>query len=282
MTVTLAPFAFEKCTGARRLGFGVSGPHGSNLVSSRATEAIIRRAFELEVRLFDTAPSYGEGEAERRLGRAMMGLPRLECIISTKVGVLSSGARRVRDFSPDGVRRSLDKSLKRLQMRSVDWLFLHGPDPKELTDKLLNVLTQERYDGRVGMLGVAGRGSELDGAVATGEFRVFMAPVNAGLPQHSLDRLARIKASGAELIGIETLSPALPRYPLPTGRGAAWRLARALAGRTKGRPHLKMDASTALTWALSTGGAHRAVITTTRFARLEQNVATAIAAPPAA
>src|ERR1700743_1698271 len=74
----------DSSTGVRRLGFGVSGPHGSPLVSAQATEDMIRRAFELGIRLFDTGPSYGNGEAERRLGAALQYLPRYECIISTK------------------------------------------------------------------------------------------------------------------------------------------------------------------------------------------------------
>ena len=70
----------------RRLGFGVSGPHGTPLVHPGATADMIYRAFDRGVRLFDTGPSYGAGEAERRLGEAMRRLPRLECIISTKAG----------------------------------------------------------------------------------------------------------------------------------------------------------------------------------------------------
>ena len=125
----------DKSYGVQRLGFGVSGPHGSPLVPFRATEALIMRAYELGVRLFDTGPSYGNGEAERRLGKVMSRLPPNDCIISTKVRVTSHGLMgRKRDFSPDAIRRSLDASMKRLKAHRLDWVFLHGPAPSELTD----------------------------------------------------------------------------------------------------------------------------------------------------
>ena len=53
------------------LGFGVSGAHGTPLVPASGTEALIHAAIEGGVRYFDTAPSYGAGECERRLGRAL-------------------------------------------------------------------------------------------------------------------------------------------------------------------------------------------------------------------
>jgi aryl-alcohol dehydrogenase-like predicted oxidoreductase len=172
----------DQAIGVRRLGFGVSGLHGTKMLSPAYTHALIHRAYELGIRLFDTAPSYGAGEAEIRLGEALKRLPRFECIISTKVGVSSSGLmNRTRDFSPDGVRRSIDASLKRLEINRLDWLFLHGPAPSELTPELLKMLAEIKVSGQIGALGVAGRGPEIDAALETGLFSVFMAPVHAGL-----------------------------------------------------------------------------------------------------
>lgn len=272
----------DQAIGVRRLGLGISGPHGTSLLAPESTHAIIHRAYELGVRLFDTAPSYGAGEAERRLGEALKRLPRFECIISTKVGVTSSGmARRVRDFSPDGVRRSIDGSLKRLGLHRLDWLFLHGPAPSELTPELLKMLAELKVSGQIGALGVAGRGGEIDAALATGLFSVFMAPVHAGLKSWDIERLIQLKATGAELIGFQTLAPALPRFPMPTTVGAAWRLARGLAARPMGSSDTRMTASESLAWALTYGGAHRVITTTTRLDHLEQNVrAASYATPP--
>lgn len=241
------------------------------MIRPEATVQMIQMAYALGVRLFDTGPSYGAGEAERRLGEALARLPPFDPIVSTKVGIQSTGVRKKhRDFTPDGVRRSVDASLKRLRRSRIDWLFLHGPAPHELTDKLLRALADLRSEGRVVSVGVCGRGAELDVAMETGEFTHFMAPVNAGLKAEELQRLYRLRSAG-ELIGIETLSAANPRFPLPVTAGATWRLARALMGWAAPRPPTPMTVDEALCWALDEGGAHRIVTTTSRVEHLEAN-----------
>ncbi len=269
----------DRAWGARRLGLGISGPHGTALVSRKGTESLVQRAYELGVRLFDTAPSYGAGEAEKRLGEALVRLPRFECIVSTKVGLYSSGAaRRERDFSPDTVRRSIDDSMQRLKLRKIDWLFLHGPSSAELSDGLFKAIEEEQYSGRIGLLGIAGRGEELEAALDTGLFKLVMTPVHAALDTDQLIRLSKIRNSGAELIGIEAVAPALPRYSLPTSPGKIWRLARHAAGRAGDGPAVDHPPSEGIAWALTRGRAHRVVTTTTRMAHLEENVSAAISA----
>jgi aryl-alcohol dehydrogenase-like predicted oxidoreductase len=263
----------DKSHGVRRLGFGVSGPHGSPMVTAEQTYRMIEHAFARGIRLFDTGPSYGAGEAERRLGEALLRLPRYECIISTKVGVTASGiANRKRDFSPEAVRRSLEASLKRLRQPRIDWLLLHGPAPQELTDELLKTLVDLKFKGEVGALGIAGRGPEIDAALNTGQFTVFMMPVNAALGPEEMDRLTRVKQTGAELVGIETMAPAHRRFPAPISPGATWRLARAILGRSKPAPPTPMTPEECLYWALYEAVAHRVVTTTTRIDHLDANI----------
>ena len=103
--------------------------------------ATVHAALDSGTRLFDTAPLYGSGISETRLGRALEGVPRDSYEIQTKVGrVLVEGGTGqpifagapplspVFDFSADGVRRSLDASLERLGVDRVDSLLLHDPD----------------------------------------------------------------------------------------------------------------------------------------------------------
>lgn len=115
-------------------------------VSERTAAAAVRAALRAGIRYFDTAPHYGLGLSERRLGAALAGWPRDELIISTKVGRLlvpaPAGAggrddegfdvpaslRRVRDYSRDGVLRSLEDSLKRMGTDRIDVVFVHDPD----------------------------------------------------------------------------------------------------------------------------------------------------------
>jgi D-threo-aldose 1-dehydrogenase len=102
--------------------------------------ATIDRAWELGVRHFDTAPLYGSGLAEERLGAALAARPRDEYTISTKVGrVLVPGSpsphfagapplEAVFDYTPDGILRSFAGSLERLGFERVDVVLLHDPE----------------------------------------------------------------------------------------------------------------------------------------------------------
>jgi D-threo-aldose 1-dehydrogenase len=126
---------------AARVGLGTAPLAGLYEETDAATaRATLDRAWELGVRYFDTAPSYGSGLAEQRLGEALRGRPREEFVVSTKVGrLLKPGSpepafkgapqlRPVIDFSADGVRRSLEESLERLGLDHVDIVFIHDPD----------------------------------------------------------------------------------------------------------------------------------------------------------
>jgi D-threo-aldose 1-dehydrogenase len=102
--------------------------------------ATVERAYEAGIRLFDTAPLYGLGEAEQRLGGVLGDLPRDSFAVATKVGRLlvdnSSGELApVFDFSADAVRRSLESSLERLRLDRVDIVHVH--DPEEHLDQAL-------------------------------------------------------------------------------------------------------------------------------------------------
>jgi len=129
------------------LGFG-GAPIGNlyaELDDAGAHEAV-DAAWDAGVRYFDTAPHYGLGLSERRLGEALRGRDRASYTLSTKVGRLlvpdpgpdggrdlegfavPATHRRVWDFSREGVRRSLEASLERLGLDRVDVLYLHDPD----------------------------------------------------------------------------------------------------------------------------------------------------------
>ncbi len=131
-------------------------------------------AWQAGIRYFDTAPHYGLGLAERRLGESLAGLPRDEYLVSTKVGRLLDpndafrGERdddmfevpathtRVRDHSADGVRRSLDESLERLGLDRIDVVYVHDPEEhyEQTLDTTLPTLDQLRREGVIGAYGV--------------------------------------------------------------------------------------------------------------------------------
>ncbi|MFV2119523.1 aldo/keto reductase [Streptomyces sp. Act-28] len=158
------------------LSFGAAGI--GNLyapVPPEAAAAAVDAAWEAGVRHFDTAPHYGLGLSERRLGEALRGRPRDTYTVATKAGRLlvpydgdpagddlahgfavPATHRRVWDFSADGVRRSIEESLVRLGLDRVDVVHLHDPDDHEEAafGEAYPALERLRAEGVVRAIGV--------------------------------------------------------------------------------------------------------------------------------
>ncbi len=145
-----------------RLGMGTA-PIGNLYAPVPEAQAIaaIQRAYELGVRFFDTAPLYGAGQAEERLGKALRGVPRDALIIETKVGrIVREDGSIYFDFSRDGVLRSLEDSLRRLGMDRVDILLVHDPDVedpeghfRQVVDEAFPTLVELREQGVIRAVG---------------------------------------------------------------------------------------------------------------------------------
>ncbi|GAA1367215.1 aldo/keto reductase [Streptomyces beijiangensis] len=155
------------------LSFGAAGI--GNLfsqVDDEAARAAVDAAWDEGIRYFDTAPHYGLGLSERRLGTALRERPRAEYVVSTKVGRLlephSGGgddlangfavpadSRRVWDLSADGIRRSVDDSLARLGLDRIDIVYLHDPDDhaEAAFGQAYPALEKLRSEGVVGAIG---------------------------------------------------------------------------------------------------------------------------------
>lgn len=149
-------------------------------VSDVDADAVVRDAWYQGVRYFDTASHYGLGLAERRLGAGLRAhADPSELALSTKVGRLlvprTGGGddmadnfavpathRRVWDFSPRGVRESLESSLDRSGLGRIDLALLHDPDDHldEALREALPELVRLRELGRVGAVGVGMNSAE--------------------------------------------------------------------------------------------------------------------------
>jgi D-threo-aldose 1-dehydrogenase len=158
-----------------RLGLGTSplGNLYSEVTDTRA-RAVVDAAWDAGVRSFDTAPHYGLGLSERRLGAALADRPRAQFTLSTKVGRLlvpdPTGAgrcddggfavpatrRRMWDFSAAGVLRSLESSLERLGLDRVDVVYLHDPDEhwEQAVEEALPALVALREQDVISAVGV--------------------------------------------------------------------------------------------------------------------------------
>lgn len=156
---------------ATRLGIG-GGPLGGLFRHVPEDEAIatVERAWDEGVRLFDVAPFYGHGRAERLVGSVLRTKPRDSFVLSTKVGrLLRDGAaaapsafvdadarQPVFDYSGDGVRRSLEESLGRLGLDRVDVALIHDPEEHldEAVEDAYPALAELRREGVVSAIGV--------------------------------------------------------------------------------------------------------------------------------
>ena len=116
--------------------------------SDEEASAAVDAAWDAGIRYFDTAPHYGLGLSERRLGAALATRPRDEFVLSTKVGrllvpsgypegalddqnfIVPATLRREWDLSRDGIRRSIHESLERLGLDHIDIAYLHDPDDR--------------------------------------------------------------------------------------------------------------------------------------------------------
>jgi D-threo-aldose 1-dehydrogenase len=167
-----------------RLGLGSASIGGLfRYVEDDEAVATVRHAWELGVRYFDTAPLYGYGAAERRIGRALADEHRDDFVLSTKVGrlvrdaaaippdadidrqeldgredayyVVRSPDRIVFDYSADGVRRSIDESLARLGLERVDIALIHDPDDhwEQAIDGAWPALERLRAEGVIRAVG---------------------------------------------------------------------------------------------------------------------------------
>ncbi|MEV0174152.1 aldo/keto reductase [Streptomyces sp. NPDC050803] len=155
------------------LGFGASVIGNLYRVTPviEATSAV-DTAWEAGLRYFDTAPHYGLGLSERRLGAALRDRPRAEYVVSSKVGrllvpnedprgvdtegfVVRDDLRRQWDFSRDGVLRSIEDTLERTGLDRLDIVYLHDPDDhwRQAAEEAMPTLAELRDQGVIGAIG---------------------------------------------------------------------------------------------------------------------------------
>lgn len=217
------------------LGFGCAGI--GNLyrgMTDADAAAALQAAWDGGSRYFDTAPHYGLGLSERRLGAFLSGKPRDEFVVSTKVGRLLvenpefSGEemddegfavparyRRRWDPSEAGIRRSLEESLDRMGLERADILYLHDPDAYDLAagiEQGLPALEKLRAEGTVDAIGVGANSAqtllacveaaELDYIMLAGRYTLLDQPAAQQLLPRCLEKGVQVINVGVYNSGI--------------------------------------------------------------------------------
>ncbi|HEV7138292.1 MAG TPA: aldo/keto reductase [Steroidobacteraceae bacterium] len=229
-------------------GFGASSL--GNLyrpVEDEVARQSVVACWECGIRYFDTAPYYGFGLSERRLGDALRGFDRSEYLLSTKVGRLLHPVDRPRDqcgfhspmpfdpvydYSYDGVMRSFEASLHRLGLSRIDILYAHdlgsathGPRHAEMfataMDSGYRALAELRRQCVVGAIGLGVNEVEVcEASLAHADFDLFMVAGRHTLLNHrSLDFLERCRRRGIGVVAAGVFNSGI----LATGASAGQR-----------------------------------------------------------
>lgn len=120
-----SPLVSEIGLGAWQLGEN----SGWKSMSEKEAITMVNKSIELGVNFFDTAPNYGHGSSELRLGKALNNFDRSKIVINTKFGHTVTGKT---NYSANSIRESLEGSLKRLQVDYIDSLIIHNPPSQYL------------------------------------------------------------------------------------------------------------------------------------------------------
>jgi len=148
-----SPAISEIGMGAWQLGIN----SGWKEMSENEAIELVQKSVEMGINFFDTAPNYGFGTSELRLGKALKTFDRERLVINTKFGHPDTGGT---NFDSNNIRKSVEGSLKRLQMEYVDTLIIHNP-PFEYLDGNKNdhyeILEKLKDEGKI-----RGYGASLD------------------------------------------------------------------------------------------------------------------------
>jgi aryl-alcohol dehydrogenase-like predicted oxidoreductase len=146
-----SPPASEIGLGAWQLGVN-SGWRG---MTEDEAIRMVHTALDRGINFLDTAPNYGHGTSELRLGKALKGKDRSSYVINTKFGHTDSGSL---NFSADYIRESLEGSLRRLNVDCVDSLIIHNP-PFEILNGTKNahydILEKLKEEGKIKAYGAS-------------------------------------------------------------------------------------------------------------------------------
>lgn len=193
-------------------------------VTDEHVAAALEFAWDNGVRAFDTAPHYGVGLSEERVGAFLATKPRDEFVLSTKVGRLlvddpdavdgtdaffgTPKRRRVLDYSASGVRRSVEESLQRLGLDRVDLLLIHDAEDHlaQAMGEAYPELDRMRAEGVVGGIGIGMNdasaaqtfveGTDIDHVMIAGRYSLLDRRAESGLLPACAERGVAVLVAG--------------------------------------------------------------------------------------
>lgn len=181
---------------------GSTGGYGYGDISEEEAIKVLEYAYEKGITLFDTAPIYGFGSSEQRIGKALSrhsGIRKNLTIVS-KLGVTWDDELKIRtDNSPDTIKRMLEKSLVDLQTDYIDVYLIHWPDPQTPIEETMKVLSDSKRSGVIKAIGASNFGIDLvNQASQVDRIEVLQSEWNAfnNTNAKQLEEFCRLQAIG--------------------------------------------------------------------------------------
>jgi aryl-alcohol dehydrogenase-like predicted oxidoreductase len=245
-----------------RLGFGTMSLTGRGTWGSPAdpagARALLRRAAELGVQLFDTADSYGPETAEDLLRGALH--PYDGLLVATKGGFRRHGPHEwSADCRPEALRTACEGSLRRLGIERIDLYQLHVVDAAVPIEESVGALAELQSEGKVGALGVCNVDPEQLARARTAAEIVSVQNRFSLAERGSDDVLAECDRAGLAFVAWA-----------PLAKGALARAASTLA--RVGRAHGATSAQVALAWLLHRSPRLAVIPGTASTPHLEENI----------
>lgn len=276
---------------------GMASFYGQPSDEAQAT-AVIHRALDLGVTLFDTAEMYGPHTNEVQVGKALAGKGgadrRDRAFVATKFGInRAPGGGLATDGSPANVRRAIEGSLKRLNMDHVDLYYLHRVDPATPIEETVGAMAELVKEGKVRFLGLSEAAPEtIRKAHATHPITALQTEYSLWSREPEDEILSTVRELGigfvpysplgrgflsGDIRSIDDLEEGDFRRSNPRFMGDNFQKNLDLVEAVKGIAHDRgvTAAQLALAWVLAQGDHMVPIPGTRRIATLEQNAAAA-------
>lgn len=198
--------------------WGLSG-EGYGPVSDSEADAVIDRAAELGVNLFETCDAYGHGAMESRLGQRLAGVDAPTYVV-TRVGTdRSDTSGPKKNFEPGYLRDAVQRSTERLRRDRVDVVLLHNPATATVErGEATEALAELQSDGKIGAWGVSAGSREVAVAAVEAGAQVLSVPYNL-FYSHVLN----VVAAEIAMRGVTVLAHSVLAYGLLTAYWGAER-----------------------------------------------------------
>lgn len=268
-----------------KIGFGASSFWAKKSFNEAEAVRLIAHAFDRGINYFDCSPSYGNGEAELRLAKLTTAVRRQDIVLSSKFGAHTNSAGAIyKNFCPNLMLRSVEGTLRRLNIDYLDMLFLHGPRKDDLNSALIERMTALKSSGKVKWIGVLS--DEASVVEAT-----YDLPIDANMIQYNVvDRrvehcLDDLQTRARIIINTTIMAQGVfdLRTFIPTSKKSLWYLLRTL----KNNPMFVRDAikiqrfcaqekitpvDFTIGFALNADAINSGLMGTTRLANLDTNL----------